>query len=167
MTINNQSLGSNVPFKEKLKAVYELLRVELPIAGGICIVAGQIIVLQGLPSIVIGILGFLTGFFIAGAAMVTNDYFDIEVDRINHPQRPLPSGRISINEILILTGLFTFAGFITAAILGLVTLIFAVLVWIIAISYNWKFKENGLWGNMMVGFSVLHFSFLAVHLLVD
>jgi geranylgeranylglycerol-phosphate geranylgeranyltransferase len=157
MAINNQSFRRSLLFKDKLKAVYELLRVELPIAGGICIVAGQIIVLQGLPTISTGIIGFLTGFFIACAAMITNDYFDIEVDRVNHPQRPLPSGRISIHEILILTGLFTVAGFVTAALLGLVTLIFAVIVWIIAISYNWKFKENGLLGNMMVGFSVASF----------
>jgi 4-hydroxybenzoate polyprenyltransferase len=29
------------------------------------------------------VLGFLTGFFICGYSMVINDYYDIEVDRIN------------------------------------------------------------------------------------
>ena len=89
--------------------------------------------------------------------MITNDYFDIEVDRINHPQRPLPSGIISVNELIIIAGLFSFCGFITAGLLGLVTLIFAIIVWIIAISYNWIFKENGLIGNMMVAVSVASF----------
>ena len=89
--------------------------------------------------------------------MITNDYFDIEVDRINHPERPLPSGKISITELMVITGFFTISGFITAGLLGLVTLIFAIIVWIIAISYNWKFKENGLIGNMMVGISVASF----------
>jgi len=77
--------------------------------------------------------------------MISNDYFDIEIDKINNPQRPLPTGMISINELTILACLFTITGFLTASLLGLVTLIFAIIVWIIAISYNWKFKRK--WFN--------------------
>ena len=159
MPVNNNSLKEKhpTPVKEKAKAIYNLIRPELPLAGGICVIAGQIIVLHTLPTFLIGLMGFFTGFFISGAAMITNDYFDIEVDRVNHPQRPLPSGKISTTELIIIAGLFTIAGFITAALLGLVTLIFAIIVWFIAISYNWKFKEYGLLGNIMVGISVASF----------
>ncbi len=159
MTVNNEPLKdrSNTSFKVKFKAIYELVRPELPLAGGMCIIAGQIIVLHSLPTFFVGVMGFLTGFFISGAAMISNDYFDLEVDRVNHPQRPLPSGRISIIELMILTGLFTIAGFITAGILGTVTLSFALFIWIIAISYNWRFKESGLFGNILVGISVAWF----------
>lgn len=142
---------------EKLKAILQIIRPELPLAGGICVIAGQIIVLQGLPSLSVGLLGFLSGFLISSAAMITNDYFDLEVDKINHPQRPLPSGRISLPEIKILTAVFTILGFITAVLLGPLTLGLAVLLWIIAILYNWKFKEKGLIGNVMVGISVAGF----------
>ena len=38
------------------------------------------------------LLGFVTGFAICGYSMVINDYYDIEVDRVNQPDRPLPSG---------------------------------------------------------------------------
>ena len=41
------------------------------------------------------LLGFVTGFAICGYSMVINDYYDIEVDRVNQPDRPLPSGAIS------------------------------------------------------------------------
>jgi geranylgeranylglycerol-phosphate geranylgeranyltransferase len=51
--------------------------------------------------------------------MISDDYFDLEVDRINHPQRPLPSGRVSVSELAVLTGLFSAAGFIASALLGL------------------------------------------------
>lgn len=159
MAVNNNTLHEkpDISFKEKSKAIYNLIRPELPLAGGICVIAGQIIVLHTLPTFFIGIMGFLTGFFISGAAMISNDYFDIEIDKINNPQRPLPTGMISINELTILACLFTITGFLTASLLGLVTLIFAIIVWIIAISYNWKFKENGLIGNMMVAISVASF----------
>lgn len=142
---------------EKLKAIIDLVRPELPLAGGICVIAGQIIVLQDLPSLNLGLLGFLSGFLISSAAMITNDYFDLDVDKINHPQRPLPSGRVTLSEIKILTAVFTILGFLTAALLGPLTLVFAVFLWIVAILYNWKFKETGLIGNMMVGISVAGF----------
>ncbi len=159
MTDSNEPLNdrNDNSFKAKSKAIYELVRPELPLAGGMCIIASQIIVLHSLPPVFVGFMGFLTGFFISGAALISNDYFDLDVDRINHPHRPLPSGRISIPELMILTGLFTVTGFITAGLLGLVTLSFAVVIWIIAILYNWRFKESGLLGNIMVGISVAWF----------
>jgi len=32
------------------------------------------------------------------AACAINDYWDLEKDRINHPERPLPSGRLSLRQ---------------------------------------------------------------------
>jgi geranylgeranylglycerol-phosphate geranylgeranyltransferase len=138
----------------KVNAVSGLLKTELPLAAGICVVAGQLLALGGLPSLADAMLGFLTGFCISGALMITNDYFDIEVDRINHPERPLPSGRITVAELVILTTLFTLAGLVTAAFLGPLTLVIASFIWVIGILYNWKLKEAGLPGNIIVGLSV-------------
>jgi len=103
------------------------------------------------PEASIGILGFLAGFFISGTAMITNDYFDLEVDRVNHPARPLPSGRISANEVMILALLFSAAGLIAAGLLGPIALALAQIMWIVSNLYNWRYKETGLFGNMMVG----------------
>lgn len=38
---------------------------------------------------------FITGFTLTGAAMLVNDVVDIDVDRINKPWKPLPSGMAS------------------------------------------------------------------------
>lgn len=89
--------------------------------------------------------------------MISNDYFDLDVDRINHPQRPLASGRISVRELMILTSLFSVAGFVTSVSLGPLAVAFAVIIWIVAISYNWRYKETGLLGNIMVALSVAWF----------
>jgi geranylgeranylglycerol-phosphate geranylgeranyltransferase len=40
------------------------------------------------------LLAFLFSFFIVGGTIVLNQYFDIDVDKINRPHRPIPSGRI-------------------------------------------------------------------------
>jgi geranylgeranylglycerol-phosphate geranylgeranyltransferase len=98
--------------------------------------------------------GFLTGFFISGAAMISNDVFDIEVDRVSHPERPLPSGRVTVTEAVILTCLFSMAGFISAAFFGLTVFALAVILWAVSILYNWRFKESGLPGHLMVAFCV-------------
>ena len=139
---------------QKARAISDLVKPELPIAAGVCVVAGQIIATGAFPSAFIGIMGFLTGFFISGAAMISNDYFDIEVDRINSPKRPLPSGRVTALEVILLTGLFSLAGFISAALLGLSIFILALIMWAVSILYNWRFKESGLPGHLMVAFCV-------------
>ena len=138
----------------KARAIFELLRPELPIAAGVCVVAGQIVALARLPSPTLALLGFLTGFLISGSAMVTNDYFDLEVDRVNHPNRPLPSGRVTMLELWTLTALLTITGLTSAALISSLNLVLAAATWLIAIAYNWKLKETGLPGNIMVATSV-------------
>ena len=91
--MNNNSPGTRIA----AKAVHDLIKPELPAAAGICVVVGEVIASGSVPLVSIGVLGFLAGFFLSGTAMITNDYFDLEVDRVNHPTRPFPSGRISAN----------------------------------------------------------------------
>ena len=146
--------GAVTGIARKVRGISDLLKTELPVAAGVCVVAGQVLALGSLPSLAEAVLGFLTGFFISGVLMITNDYFDLEVDRVNHPDRPLPSGRITVAELVILTILFTLAGLASAALLGLPALLIAAVIWVIGILYNWKLKESGLAGNMMVGLSV-------------
>ncbi len=138
----------------KVKAVSDLVKIELPAAAGICVVAGEVMALGRLPSATTVILGFLLGFFVSAAAMISNDYFDREVDRVNHPERPLPSGRITTGELLIIEACFSLAGLAIAAFLGVVVLVGASALWIIGFLYNWRYKESGLVGNMMVSASV-------------
>ena len=107
-----------------------------------------------MPTISQLLLCFAAGFFISGSAMMSNDYFDIDVDRVNHPNRPLPSGRISIREVVVLTFLFSLGGLVAAAFLGAVPFSAAIIIWAVGILYNWRGKESGLPGNMMVAFSV-------------
>ncbi|HUT38983.1 MAG TPA: UbiA family prenyltransferase [Methanoregula sp.] len=94
--------------------------------------------------------GFLALFFISGSANISNDYFDRDVDRINLPTRPLPSGRISVRELWILFFLFTTAGLAAAALLGPLVLALVAVFWGIALLYNMKFKEYGVFGNLIV-----------------
>ncbi len=89
--------------KQKARGIVQILRPELPFAAGVCVILGEIVALGGLPPFREAMLGFVCGFFISGSAIVLNDYFDLEVDRVNTPDRPLPSGLISPSEAVLLT----------------------------------------------------------------
>ena len=82
-------------FNEKAKALLQLIRPELPISAGICVVVGQTIALGKIPALTDLILGFGLGLFLSSSAMIFNDLFDLEVDRINTPHKPIPSGRVT------------------------------------------------------------------------
>jgi len=139
---------------KKIKAILQIFRPELPFAAGICVVLGEIIALGKFPAIRELALGFFCGFFISGAAIVLNDYFDLEVDKINAPNRPLPAGIISRREAIGVTALATLTGLGTSLLLGFPSFVLCSIFWLIGCLYNWKFKEAGLLGNLMVSSSV-------------
>lgn len=48
----------------------------------------------------------------------------------------------------------TFLGLLLSYLIGLKALIFATLVWVVGVLYNWRLKRTGLLGNLMVSLSV-------------
>lgn len=139
---------------EKIKAFIKLLRPELLFAAGVCVIIGEIITLRTLPSFPEAISGFLWGFLLAGPAMTLNDLFDIEVDKINDPKRPLPSGLLSVNTVVIFTAVMTLIGIIVSFFISNDAVILYLFFWVIGFLYNWKLKEFGLLGNLSVSSSV-------------
>ncbi len=131
--------------------IYEILSADLIRSDHAC-GAGEILGSGGLPPGEQMLLGFLTLVFISGSAHISHDYFDLVVDRINLPTRPLPSGRITIWEVWALFTLCTILGFITAAMPGPTVLMIVFVLWVIAFLYNLKLKEFGFVGNLIVAF---------------
>jgi len=134
----------------KARAIADLVRIDLVFGAGLFTVAGQIFALGKIPPADLAALGFLAVSFIACAANSSNDYFDLEVDRVNRPSRPLPSGKISASELWTLFFFCTAAGLAAAALLGPYVLALAALVWGLSLLYNIKLKETGIFGNIIV-----------------
>jgi geranylgeranylglycerol-phosphate geranylgeranyltransferase len=128
----------------------QLFRLELPLAAGICTLLGAVISAGRLPAPGMLVSGFLCVFFISSSAMVSNDYFDLETDRINAPARPLPSGRARPGDAILLTILTTSLGLAAASRIGLGAFILALIFWGMGLFYNWRGKASGLIGNLMV-----------------
>ena len=142
------SLGS------KLRGVSAILRPELPLAAGMCVVIGQFLALRAAPPVESLALGLACGFLLSASAISTNDYFDLEVDRVNTPWRPLPSGLLSPFEAMGLGILLGALGLGAAWALSPAAFAVALLVWVLGFLYNWRLKASGLPGNLIVAISV-------------
>ena len=138
----------------KIRGLIQLFRPELPFAAGLCVLIGEMLVLGSFPPLRPAALGFMLGFFLSSSALIFNDYFDLEVDRINAPQRPLPAGLLTKAEVIAL-GIFTaLVGLAAAWSLHPFVFGLSVLTWFAGFVYNWKLKAAGIWGNLTVSFSV-------------
>ncbi len=147
-------MRQSVTFRQKISGIIHLFRPELPLAAGLCVVIGEVLALGAFPSLPLFGLGFACGFFLSGSALITNDYFDLEVDKINAPERPLPSGRVSPAEAMALGIGVALIGLAAALAISPLALGISVIVWALGFLYNWKLKAAGLWGNLIVSASV-------------
>ncbi len=140
--------------QRKARGMIQLFRPDLSLAAGMCVVLGEMLALGAFPSLRVVGLGFVCGFFLSSSALIANDYFDVEVDRINAPQRPLPSGLLSRGEVMALAILAALLGLAAAWAFNPLALGVSGLVWVMGFLYNWKLKAAGLWGNLIVSASV-------------
>ncbi|NTU78392.1 MAG: UbiA family prenyltransferase [Chloroflexales bacterium] len=143
-----------VSFLQKARGVLQIFRPELPAAAGVCVLLGEVLALGAAPPLPTLGLGFACGFLLSGSALITNDYFDLEVDRINAPQRPLPAGILTPSEVMALGLVAALLGLAAAAAFSPLALGLSLIIWLLGFLYNWRLKAAGLWGNLVVATSV-------------
>jgi len=138
---------------EKALGVVKLIRPVNCIVMGFA-VAGIVVSIQGFPltkkTIINILLSFTTGFAFLAAANAINDYSDRDIDAINEPARPIPSGIIRPKEALICASILSAVGFATAFLTSVLCLFIATLGWILSMFYVHKGKRTGLLGNFIV-----------------
>ena len=78
-----------------MNAYLEIIRPGNAIMAVIAVLL--IAIISGIFTIKI-LLACIVVFIITGAGNSINDYFDYKIDAINKPERPIPSGRISLNK---------------------------------------------------------------------
>jgi geranylgeranylglycerol-phosphate geranylgeranyltransferase len=139
---------------KKLKGLFILLRFELPFSAGVCVVMGQIFALGRFAPLDITAFAFLSVFLISASILVLNDYFDVETDKINAPNRPIPSNLVSPSEALVFSLFLMLTGLLLSYLIGITALLISIALAVIGFLYNRYFKKHGLAGNIMVSFSV-------------
>ncbi len=95
---------------------------------------------------------FLVVFLITGAGNSINDYFDVEIDRINKPERPIPSGNIGLKNALYFSLALFAIGTLLATSINLICGSIALINSLLLIYYASSLKRTALLGNISVGY---------------
>lgn len=134
---------------KKIKAYLELIRFPLfpiPIVStlpGVILASEGSITWKGYIAILISLIGYFGG-------MIKNDYFHSKTDALVNPNKPIPSGRISLKSAFIIASsiyvLCIALGFVLNYKAGLIV-IFLIIV---SHLYNAIFKSKGILGSIIL-----------------
>ena len=107
-----------------------------------------------------GMYALPLAFAAVAAAMFTaggnalNDLFDVETDRVNHPDRPLVTGALTVGEARAFAlGVFFFAA-VLGALASLLALGVVLLNAALMYAYEARLKKRGAPGNLVIAYLV-------------
>jgi len=142
----------------KFKAIWQLMRLEHGIMLFIAIVIGSVIAqktLSGntnLPLLNV-FLTFFTALFLEASTFALNDYYDLEIDRINkRTDRPLIRGDISPKTALYFFYLLFPLGLLCSFFVNMTCFIIALITALISVLYDVKLKKIKLVGNFYIAY---------------
>jgi chlorophyll/bacteriochlorophyll a synthase len=96
----------------------------------------------------------LAGPMVCATSQAVNDWYDRDVDAINEPQRPIPSGRMPGRWGFYIALMWTALSLLVASALGFWGFAAGVLGLLLAWAYSappLRLKRNGWWGNAACG----------------
>jgi 4-hydroxybenzoate polyprenyltransferase len=154
---NGQSGGERLPgnfsFKERSYAALQLLRPANSVTAMADVLAGLAIAFStspGIASYQITLL-ILSGAFLYAGGVALNDACDSEIDRMERPERPIPSGRIRPLSAFLLAFCFLAAGMLLAFIYAPLAGAVACATVLFIACYDYIAKKSAVIGPMTMG----------------
>lgn len=99
------------------------------------------------------VLGTLMAATLNAASNALNQIYDLEVDRVNKPHRPLPSGRLSMSAAWTLTWIFAVLALVLAWLVDVQCFILASAAAVFTSIYSvppLRTKARGAWANITI-----------------
>ena len=134
----------------KAAGFVEMARIPNCIMMGLAVIIGEFMSLGPMLTFYPVVTGFFVGFVLVAGSMAVNDILDIEIDAINNPARPIPSGRVSKTEASAFAAVTLVIGLLLAFMLSLLNLLIATFAVALMLYYNRFGKKTGLPGNAVV-----------------
>lgn len=134
---------------------YSLLKISRPLNFLITfftIIVAAIICSSGELNFMLIFFSAFSGGLTASAGNVINDFFDINIDRINHPERTLPSGSLNLSEAFIFYFILIFCSLAISYFINYVSFLIVVFSTILLFLYSYKLKKIPLFGNIIIAF---------------
>lgn len=133
---------------QQIKGLYKLARPLTTLTGALAVFLGGYVAGTGAWDKVL--LAALSVIFISASANAWNDYLDVEIDRINQPQRPLPSGMVSLRAAKTFSFIMAAISLALAAFINLPAFLLAATSTVILYVYSMRLKSTVLMGNATV-----------------
>jgi len=119
--------------------------------GGLALLT-SLAITKGDLNLNIALLAFLSMAFITSAGFSLNDYFDRESDAVIKPKRPIPSGALSLKQVVAISVLLLAVGLSLAALINQFSLIILLIDSILLVVYSALIKrKSGFAANILVG----------------
>jgi len=146
-------------YRSKLIALILSIRPETTPLGMLTVYIGGLVAGAPFDSLPLIFAVFAT-FFITAGSMTFNDAFDWEIDKINHPNRPIPKGILTPKQMLQFTAFLFSIGLIFTFFINIICIcIYILSIGFLAI-YELYTKKYGVMGNITVAFiSSIAFTF--------
>ena len=137
----------------KLKAIWELTRLEHGIMFAIAVFIGALLTGRIVPQKLV--LAMMVAILIEASTFSLNDYFDIEIDRKNKRfDRPLVRGDISPNVAIAIYAIFIPVGIALSFFINLACFVIALTTAILSTFYDAFLKKIKIIGNFYIAFTM-------------
>src|SRR4030042_3355051 len=143
---------------KKLKAIWELMRLEHGVMLFLAILIGSLISQKtlydnlNLPLLNI-VLTFFTALFLEASTFALNDYYDLEIDRINkRTDRPLVRGDISPKTALYSFYILFPLGLVCSYFVNITCFVIALITALLSVLYDVKMKKIQLVGKFYIAY---------------
>ncbi|MDH7517994.1 MAG: UbiA family prenyltransferase [Candidatus Thermoplasmatota archaeon] len=143
---------------KKLKAIWELMRLEHGVMLFLAILIGSVIsqktIYQNIDLPLVSVLlTFFTALFLEASTFALNDYYDLEIDRINkRTDRPLVRGDISPKTALYSFYILFPLGLICSYFVNITCFVIALITALLSVLYDAKMKKIKLVGNFYIAY---------------
>ena len=134
------------------KGLIALLRLPYwMMTGGLALLTSFAITKGGL-DLQTGLLTFFSMAFITSAGFALNDYFDKESDAVIKPKRPIPSGALSLKQVVAISVLLFAVGLSFSALINQLSLLILLVDSVLLVIYSAFIKrKSGFAANILVG----------------
>lgn len=134
-----------------MRAIVGAIKITRPLnclsALGSVILGGYLTTNPGTPRLWIAAVVAAT---LTAAGNVVNDYFDVEIDRINKPFRVMPSGQLTTAAAARWAVILVAIGLSLSTLLGAAMALIATVMAVLLYVYSWKLKPSFLVGNAVI-----------------
>jgi geranylgeranylglycerol-phosphate geranylgeranyltransferase len=132
----------------QIKGLYRISRPLTTLTGALAVVLGGYVANTGEWLMVA--FAVVATILVSSSANAWNDYLDVEIDRVNQPHRPLPSGQVKPENVRLFSFVLAGLSLAVAALISWQALLIALVSNLLLFLYSWRLKSTVLLGNVVI-----------------